>query len=63
MPEEEETGSAVQLAKFQAYAPNWKGPITPQESVSAVLKVIDNASFQKGDGGKYLSHKGNKEWL
>lgn len=53
----------AQGAKFAAYAPHFKGPMAPEESVNAVLKVVDNASFEKGDGGKYLSHKGNKEWL
>lgn len=63
MSEEEGPKAMAQGAKFAAYAPHFKGPMAPEESVNAVLKVVDNASFEKGDGGKYLSHKGNKEWL
>jgi hypothetical protein len=28
-----------------------------------VRKVIDNASIEKGNGGDFLSHLGNKQWL
>ncbi|KAI0410822.1 NAD(P)-binding protein [Xylaria grammica] len=51
------------LAKFGEYAPGFKGPITPAESVKAVLSVVENASVAKGDGGQFLSHFGNKQWL
>ncbi|RWA05542.1 hypothetical protein EKO27_g9556 [Xylaria grammica] len=51
------------LAKFGEYAPGFKGPITPTESVKAVLSVVENASIAKGDGGRFLSHFGNKQWL
>ncbi|KAI6785466.1 uncharacterized protein J7T54_007109 [Emericellopsis cladophorae] len=49
--------------KFMAYAPDWKGPITPEESVSAMMNVIDKASIENGDAGEFLSHYGNKQWL
>lgn len=51
------------LTKFQEYAPHFKGPITPAESVDAVLKVIDGASVEGGWGGKFVSHFGNTQWL
>lgn len=51
------------LAKFSVYSPDFAGPITPTESVKAVLSVIENASLAKGDGGRFLSHFGNRQWL
>jgi hypothetical protein len=50
-------------AKFQKAAPHWKGPITPEESVKAVLSVIEKASVEGGDVGAFVSHYGNKQWL
>ena len=45
------------------YAPNWKGPITPEESVKAMIKVIGESSVAKGDGGRFVSHTGTNRWL
>lgn len=50
-------------AKFKAYAPDWNGPLTPQESVKAVLSVVNKASIEAGNGGSFVSHYGNKNWL
>lgn len=50
-------------AKFAEYAPDFKGPLTPEQSVTAVRKVIAEASIEKGNGGDFLSHYGNKKWL
>jgi len=50
-------------AKFAKYAPHFRGPITPEESVKAVMNVVANASIEKGDGGAFVSHFGNKQWL
>ena len=50
-------------AKFAEYAPHFKGPITPEQSVTAMKSVIANASIEKGNGGDFLSHHGNKQWL
>ena len=61
--EEEGPKLTKQGAKFVAYAPHFTGSITPEESVKAVLDVIEQASLAKGDGGAYLSHFGNKQWL
>jgi len=60
---EQQKGAAIMGEKFLKYAPHFKGPITVDESVEAVLKVIDNASLEKGDAGAFLSHNGNKSWL
>jgi len=50
-------------AKFMVYAPNFTGPVPPEESVRDVMNVVDNASLEKGDGGSFISHMGNKRWL
>jgi hypothetical protein len=49
--------------KFMASAPDWKGPITPEQSIGAMLNVIEKASIENGDAGEFLSHWGNKMWL
>ncbi|KAB5536209.1 hypothetical protein GE09DRAFT_1141760 [Coniochaeta sp. 2T2.1] len=51
------------VAKFMQYAPDFKGPITPEESVTCMRKVITEASIEKGNGGNFLSHFGTKQWL
>jgi hypothetical protein len=53
----------AQGAKFVAYSPDFTGPATPEESVKAVLAVVEKASLANGDGGAFLSHFGNKQWL
>lgn len=50
-------------AKFAAYAPDFKRPLTPEESVKAVLSVVEKASVQGGYGGQFISHLGTKKWL
>ncbi|KAE9963721.1 hypothetical protein EG328_011113 [Venturia inaequalis] len=60
-PEELE-GFKQMVSAFQGYAPNFEGPISPQQSVDMVLKVIDEATVEKS-GGSFVSHYGNKQWL
>lgn len=48
---------------FMKYAPNFRGMIEPDESVSKVLKVIDAASLEGGYAGAFISHFGNKQWI
>lgn len=50
------------IASFISYAPNMKKN-TSEEAVDAVWSVAENSSLEKGDGGSFLSHKGNKQWL
>lgn len=50
------------VTAFQAYAPTFKGSISPEQSVDMVLKVIDEATVEKS-GGSFVSHYGNKQWL
>jgi hypothetical protein len=51
------------LEKFKTYAPDFKGPDSPPESVKAVLSVVEKCSIDNGDGGAYLSHFGNRQWV
>ncbi|KAI1771482.1 NAD(P)-binding protein [Hypoxylon cercidicola] len=48
---------------FATYAPHWKGPIAPEESVRLMRDVINKASVKGGDGGSFVSHYGNKQFL
>ncbi|ROT38915.1 NAD(P)-binding protein [Sodiomyces alkalinus F11] len=50
------------MTKFLEYAPHFKGPDTPVQSAEAVKSVWENATFEK-EGGDFLSHFGNKQWL
>ncbi|KJZ73134.1 hypothetical protein HIM_07518 [Hirsutella minnesotensis 3608] len=49
--------------KFAAYAPDFKGAITAKESVTAIDRVISNASIEGGSGGSFVSHLGSQQWL
>jgi len=51
------------ISKFAAYAPHFKGPISAEESIKAVMEVVEKASVDGGDGGAFISHLGNKQWL
>lgn len=61
--EEELKGVQAMGAAFATYAPNFTGPISSKESVKAVLSVIEKASIKNGDGGSFVSHFGDKQWL
>ncbi|KEY70107.1 hypothetical protein S7711_08637 [Stachybotrys chartarum IBT 7711] len=52
-----------EFKKFAAYAPDFKGPMSAEEAIKAVLTVVDSSSLEGGRGGAMLSHKGNKQWL
>ncbi|KAJ5669277.1 hypothetical protein N7462_010347 [Penicillium macrosclerotiorum] len=63
-PSPEDAGKdGILVGKFSKYAPHFTRPLTPEESVAAVLSVSQNASIAKGDGGAFISHLGNKQWL
>lgn len=51
------------LEKFKAYAPDFKGADSPPDSIKAVMSVVEKCSIENGDGGAYLSHFGNKQWI
>ncbi|KAJ5899269.1 Short-chain dehydrogenase/reductase SDR [Penicillium taxi] len=61
-PDDAEKVQAL-VSKFAEYAPHFTRPLTPEESVSAVLSVINKASVSNGDGGAFISHLGTKQWL
>lgn len=50
------------IGKFMAYAPHFKGAISPEDSIKAMNAVIEKSTAEK-DGGAFLSHHGNKQWL
>lgn len=62
LAEEERARMGNMVGKFQKYAPNWKGPISVEESVKLCLGVVDNATFER-NGGQMVSHLGTKQWI
>ncbi|KAK8071478.1 NAD(P)-binding protein [Apiospora hydei] len=60
---EEMAKFAPMLQKWQSYAPDFKGPVSPDVAVTDVLVVVEKCSVDKGDSGAILSHFGNKQWL
>ncbi|KAF7188864.1 putative oxidoreductase [Pseudocercospora fuligena] len=60
--EEDMQGMQKMGAKFAAYAPDFKGMISVQESVEAQMQVIDKATVETY-GGAFVSHHGDKNWL
>lgn len=46
---------------FRKYEPNFKGIITPEESVDLQLKVIEGITLK--ESGQFLSHKGTRRFL
>lgn len=63
MTEEQTEKISGVMAKFVEYAPHFKGPSTPESSAKDVLSVMHKASVENGDGGKFVSHYGNRQWL
>jgi len=50
------------LALFRIITPSFEGPITPEKSVSMMIKVIDKWAVE--DTGAFVSHYGNThQWL
>ncbi|KAJ7176206.1 hypothetical protein C8R43DRAFT_1057499 [Mycena crocata] len=49
------------MGRFAQVAPQFKGPISPEESVKAQLEVIYRWKVE--DTGAFVSHHGDKEWL
>jgi NAD(P)-dependent dehydrogenase (short-subunit alcohol dehydrogenase family) len=62
MSEQAIQGAQAMGALFQEYAPHFKGPISPEQSVEMCLKVIQGATVETS-GGDFVSHFGNKQWL
>ncbi|KAI5120303.1 hypothetical protein M0805_005807 [Coniferiporia weirii] len=61
-PSEEEIAQVqAMMNDFRRAYPDFTGPITPEQSVNAMLDVIGKATVE--GTGSFISHKGNKEWL
>jgi hypothetical protein len=64
--EDFENGLKDMMATMGAYAakvaPDFTGPITPEESAKMSLDVIDKATIEE-NGGIMVSHHGNQKWL
>jgi hypothetical protein len=43
------------------FAPGFKGPITPEESVKMQLEVINRWTVT--ESGAFVSHFGTKQWI
>jgi hypothetical protein len=56
-------GLAGMLGTFAEYAPHFKGPSAPEPAVKDVISVMNKASVENGDGGSFVSHYGNQQWL
>ncbi len=50
-------------ASFAKYSTDFKGPAPPAEAARDVMNVVYAASLEKGDGGSFVSHFGNKRWM
>lgn len=48
--------------KFNQLDPSFAGPMKSQVSVEMMMKVIEGATVEK-DGGSFISHHGDKNWL
>ncbi|KAJ9496448.1 hypothetical protein H2202_008111 [Exophiala xenobiotica] len=51
------------LGDLRRMVPGWPGPLQPLESAEMCMNVIHDFSLEKGNGGAFVSHHGNKEWL
>ncbi|KAJ2979820.1 hypothetical protein NUW58_g7104 [Xylaria curta] len=51
------------IQKLAAYAPHFKGPISPEESVKCVRATWEKASIENGSAGAFVSHNGDKQWV
>jgi len=60
-PAEALPGLQAMGAKFAKFAPDFKGPITPTESVGKMLAILDKTGPEMS--GKFISHNGDRNWL
>ncbi|KAH7219738.1 hypothetical protein DER44DRAFT_805586 [Fusarium oxysporum] len=63
LTEEQKEKVAKLGSKFVNYDPHFTGPSTPLDSAKAVLKVMNEASLEKGSSGALVSKFGNKQWM
>jgi hypothetical protein len=60
--DDEKAKMQVMFARMMQKYPEWKGPITPEESVKRSLNVVNNCKVEQS--GQFLSYWGNTtQWL
>ncbi|KAF1963828.1 NAD(P)-binding protein [Byssothecium circinans] len=60
--DDEKAKFQVMFTRMMKKYPEWKGPISPEESVKRVLNVVKNSKVEQS--GKFLSYFGNTtEWM
>lgn len=50
-------------AKAIQLYPNWKGPITTQQSVDAMINYVFKKITPEAHNGAFVSHHGNPDWV
>ena len=50
------------MGNFASYAPDFKGPIAPEDAIPILRSTWEKMSIENGDGGAFVSHLGNKQW-
>lgn len=60
---EEMAGLAGFAGNLSSYAPDFQGPITPEQSVQHIRSTWEKASIANGFGGSFVSHFGTKKWV
>lgn len=60
--DDEKAKMQVMFARMMQKYPEWKGPVTPEESVRRILNVVKNSKVEQS--GQFLSYWGNTtQWL
>ena len=54
-------GYAMLVDGIKKLAPQFEGPMTPEESVRLQMDVINRWPVERS--GEFVSHHGDKEWL
>ncbi|OJI99084.1 hypothetical protein ASPVEDRAFT_187035 [Aspergillus versicolor CBS 583.65] len=65
LTEEEQAKIAPMIQAFQQFVgPSFRGPRPVEDAVQDILAVIEKSSVENGDGGSFVSHKGDTEhWV
>lgn len=51
------------MAKAQAYAPHFKGPVSVEEAVKTIKSLWERASIETGYAGAFVSQHGTRQWI
>ncbi|KAI0543305.1 NAD(P)-binding protein [Xylaria curta] len=63
LTDEQRAKLPLMVEKFKHVYGDQVTTVTTETSVKNVLSVIERSSVLNRDGGSFVSHKGNKEWL